>query len=223
MLRYRLPQSWKVLLLCGLAASGGFAQSPDGRFASRDNRYRLDTSDVIEILFTFTPEFNQVVTIQPDGFIALKNIGEIKVGGLTVAEATKELTTQYSATLHNPRITLILKDFSKPSFIIAGDVTKPGKYELHGDVTLMDAIAIAGGFVPGANRSEILLFRRVLPDLAEVKKVNVKRMLNDRELKEDPALRPGDSIYVSRSVVGKIDTFMKISRLGIYFPLPAIP
>jgi polysaccharide biosynthesis/export protein len=217
----------RSLFVCSLLAglclaqgtSTGEAASP-GHFTPREDRYRLRPSDVLDLVFSFTPEYNQTVTIQPDGFVSLKDAGDLKLGGLTSEEATAALTAKYSTTLYDPSITLTLKEFSKPSFIVAGEVTKPGKYELHGDITLTDAIAIAGGFVTGAKQSEVLLFRRVQPDLAEVKKFNVKHMLADGRLKEDPMLRPGDSIYISKSAVGKIDTFMKVSRLGLYFPLP---
>lgn len=161
-----------------------------------------------------------MVTIEPDGFISLKDLGQLKVGGLTLQEATKTITDRYSTTLHDPSITITLKEFSKPSFVIAGEIAKPGKYELHGDVTLTDAIAMAGGFVLGARQSEVLLFRRATSDAVEVKKCNVKHMLSKGQVNEDPILRPGDSIFISKSAVGKLDTFMKVTRLGLYFPVP---
>ncbi len=205
------------LLLTGVCA----AQSqPQVQFSSHENRYRLQSSDVIELLFNFTPEYNQIVTIEPDGFISLKDLGQIKVGGLTLQEATKTITDRYSVTLHEPSITITLKEFSKPSFIIAGEIAKPGKYELHGDITLTDAIAMAGGFVLGARQSEVLLFRRATPGVVEVKKCNVKHMLGKGQVNEDLMLQPGDSIFISKSAVGKLDTFMKVTRLGLYFPVP---
>jgi polysaccharide biosynthesis/export protein len=193
------------------------------QFGSRDESYRIEPSDVIEIFFTFTPEFNQAVTVQPDGFISLRGAGQVKIGGLTIPKATNSVIAAYSATLHAPAITLALKEFSRPTFVIAGYVAKPGKYDLHGDVTLTDAVAIAGGFAMGAKDSSVLLFRRVSRETVEVKKFNVKQMLGKGRLTEDPVLQAGDSIFVSESPIGKVDRFMKIARLGLYFPLPSIP
>jgi polysaccharide biosynthesis/export protein len=192
-------------------------------FNSRDPRYRIEPSDVLEVLFSFTPDFNQAVTVQPDGFISLRGTNQVKVAGLTMVEATKSIEAEYATVLHDPVITLVLKEFSKPSFIIGGEITRPGKYDLHGDLTLTDAVAMAGGFTVGAKSSSVLLFRRVSRDTVEVKKFNVKQMLGKGKLGEDPMLRAGDSIYVSESAVGKIDRFMKISHMGLYFPLPTIP
>ena len=97
----------------------------------------------------------------------------------------------------------------------------PGRFDLRGEVTVSDAIAIAGGFNPGAKSSELLLFRRISREVAEVKRINLKRTIQEGKLEEDIVLQPGDSIYVPKSRVGKIERFMQVSRLGVYFPLPS--
>lgn len=226
----RVPTGWLVTLLCLWPPVADMAQPQLGsdmvektptRFASRNPRYRIQPSDVIEILFRFTPEYNQLVTVQPDGFIPLQSVGEMKVAGMTVGEASQAIVESYSPTLHEPVVTLILKEFTKPFFVVGGEVAKPGKFDLHGDVTLSDSIAMAGGFNPGAKTSEVLLFRRISREMAEVKKINLKRTLEKGRLEEDVVLQPGDSVYVSRSKVAKIDRFMQVTRLGMYFnPLP---
>jgi polysaccharide export outer membrane protein len=199
------------------AAQSESSQELSTRFASRNQRYRIQPNDVIEMSFRFTPEFNQVVTVQPDGFTPLQGAGEVKVAGLTVNEATDAILAKYVHMLHQPVVTLILKEFNKPSFVVGGHVARPGKFDFRGTVSLTDAIAMAGGFSPGARDSQVLLFRRVSSDIAEVKKVNVKRALEKGRLHEDLALQPGDAIYVSTSKLGKVDRFMSIFRMGLYF------
>jgi polysaccharide export outer membrane protein len=191
------------------------------KFASRSPRYRIEPGDVIELFFRFTPEYNQVVTVQPDGFIPLQAGGEMKVSGLTVNEAREAILERYTKTLHEPVVTLILKEFSKPFFVVGGEVARPGRFDLRGDVTMSDAIAIAGGFNLGAKTSEVLLFRRVSREMAEVKRVNLREILEKGMLAEDMVLQPGDSVYVPRSKVGRVERFMNISKLGLYFnPIP---
>ena len=63
----------------------------------------------------------------------------------------------------------------------------------------------------------MLLFRRVSRQWVEVKKINVKQILQQAHMREDILLRTGDSIYISRSKLGKIDRFMEVTRLGLYF------
>jgi polysaccharide export outer membrane protein len=189
-------------------------------FASRTPRYRLQTSDVVEIQFRFTPEFNQTVTVQPDGFVPLQAAGEVKIQDLSLEEATQAIAAKYKGMLHEPAITLALKDFNKPYFVVGGEVTRPGKFDLRGELTLSDAVAMAGGFTPNAKLDQVFLLRRVSPEMAEVKKLSLKNLLAKGKLEEDIRLQPGDGVYVSKSVMGKIDRFMAVTRLGVFFPLP---
>jgi len=206
-----------IAMLCWTA----YAQPPVSGLHSRNERYRLQPSDIMDVAFRFTPEFNQTVTVQPDGFISLEVAGDLKVAGLTLAEARQAILQKCQGTLHDPTVNLTLTEFSKPYFVVNGQVQHPGKFELRGGLTLTDAIAVAGGFNPGARDSEVLLFRRVSPELAEVKKIDLKQILRNGKIQEDVELQPSDSIYVSKSLIGKLERFMAVSKLGMYFnPLP---
>src|ERR1019366_3139567 len=110
--------------------------STDPQLKQRDQRYRLRKSDVIDVKFTFSPEFNQTTTVQPDGYITLDGAGAIQVENKTLAELTESIRQAYSGILHEPVITVSLKDFDKPFFLAAGQIGKPGKYELRSDTTL---------------------------------------------------------------------------------------
>ena len=74
------------------------------------------------------------------------------------------------------------KDFEKPYFVVGGQVGKPGKFDLRGDITLTEAIAMAGGFTDAAKHSQVLLFRRVSDQWTEAKIINVKKMLSSQKL-----------------------------------------
>lgn len=195
------------------------AADPPSQFSSRTPRYRLQSSDVIEIQFKFTPEFTQTVTLQPDGFVPLHIAGEIKLQGMTLEDARAAIAAKYAGILHEPAITLTLKEFNRPYIIVGGEVSKPGKLDLRGDTTLTDAVAMAGGFTADAKQDQVLLFRRVNPETVEVKRINVKDILSKGRFAEDIRLQPGDSIYASKSNLAKFDRFMAVSRLGFFFPL----
>mgnify|MGYP005846224427 CR=1 FL=1 len=210
------------MLLSSPALFGSEVGAPaerTGQFASRNPRYQLQLSDELEITFRFTPEFDQKVAVQPDGFVSLQDVGDLHVRGLTLEEVTKAIAAKYSGILHEPVVSVKLTNFSKPFFIVGGEVAKPGKYDLPDPLTLSDAVAVAGGFTVGARTTEVLLFRRFSEELVEVKRVNVKVAQNG-QIAEDVRLRPGDSIFVPRSKVGKLERFMNVSRIGLYFPVP---
>jgi polysaccharide export outer membrane protein len=178
--------------------------------------YRLTKSDTLEVNFTFSPEFNQSLTIQPDGFVALRGAGQLLAEGLTVAELQQAITQAYSDFLNQPEITVTLKDFDKPYFLASGEVAHPGKYELRGDLTVNEAVAIAGGFSQQAKHSQVVLFRRIALDVAEAHLIDVKKMLNSRDLREDWHLQPGDFIYVPQSRISKIRKFVPASSMNWY-------
>jgi polysaccharide export outer membrane protein len=192
------------------------AGSTDTQFTQRDQRYRLRKSDVIDVKFTFSPEFNQTITVQPDGYITLDAAGAIQVENKTLAELTESIRRAYSGILHEPAITVSLKDFDKPFFLAAGQVGKPGKYELRSDTTLTEAVAIAGGFTDAAKHSQVVLFRRVSSDMVEARVFNVKQMLGSRNLQEDPHLTPGDMLYVPQSNMSKVRRYLPTSTVGAY-------
>jgi polysaccharide export outer membrane protein len=193
--------------------------APNREFNERNPRYQLTRGDVLEITFPRTPEFNQTPTVQPDGFLNLRGAGDIHVLGLTVPEAVEVIKKAYASVLHEPLITVELKDFEKPFFVAFGQIGKPGKYELRGELTLTQAIAISGGFRDSAKHSEVLLLRRYSPALTEVKRVSVKEMLKTGDLHEDPFIKPGDIVYIPKSVMGKIDRFIPNATVGAMVPI----
>jgi polysaccharide biosynthesis/export protein len=191
-------------------------------FLERHPRYRLSTADVINLDFPFSPEFNQTVTVQPDGYVTLREIGEIYVQGKTTPELAEELRGVYGKTLHNPVITVDLKDFQRPYFIAGGQVGKPGRYDLREETTVAEAVNIAGGFLDSAKHSQVLLFRRAPNNMVEVKKLDLKKMLNSADLQEDVYLRPGDMFFVPQNQVSKIKKWMPSYGLSTYFK-PSLP
>ena len=186
--------------------------------AERNPRYLVRESDVLQITFRFTPEFDQTVTIQPDGFVHLLGVGDIYITGKSVPELTGALRKVYGQFLHDPIIDVELKDFEKPYFIANGELGHPGKYELRGNTTVAEAIGIAGGFTEKAKHSEVLLYHRVPGGWDHAKELNVKKMLISKDLTEDIQLRPGDLIYVPKNRLSKIRDF--IPNLGVGLPIP---
>lgn len=179
--------------------------------------YRLRKSDSLEIRFTFSPEFDQEVTVLPDGFVSLKGVGDVNAEGLTVAELRDVVRQAYAATLREPEVNVILKDFEKPFFLAAGQVARPGKYELRSPTTVTEAIAIAGGFNEAARHSQVVVFRRILDGVVETHVLNVKAMLASRNLEEDMELRPGDMLFVPQNRISKIRKFLPASSLSTFF------
>ena len=191
---------------------------PDSHFQQRDRRYKLEAGDSFEVFFELNPEFNQTATVQPDGYITLRGTGDLQVANCTMPELTQVFRSAYSQILHEPRITVVLKDFEKPYFVANGQVGRPGKYDLRGDTTLTQAIAMSGGFLDSAKHSQVLLFRRASEGWFSAQIFNVKKMEKEGNLHEDPHLQPGDMLFVPKNHFSKIKPFLPGYSVGAMVP-----
>lgn len=199
------------------------AADPSGFERWTSGRYRITPSDVIELTFPFVPEFNQVVTVQPDGYVTLRGVGDLRVQSRTLPEFRQLLLDAYANTLREPTVTITLKEFEKPYFVAAGEVKTPGKFDLRGPTTVTQALALAGGTSLSAKSSQVILFRRYGDDLVEVKEIDVKKMFAKKDMSEDYLLRPGDTLFVPRNVISKLQPFIPFASLALFLtPLPYI-
>jgi polysaccharide export outer membrane protein len=209
----------KVVLL--IVCMFGISAAQEPTFKERHPRYRIHAGDVIAFNFSFTPDFNQTLTVQPDGYITLREVGDIQVVDKTTPEVIDAVRSAYAKVLHDPVITIELRDFEKPYFVVGGEVSHPGKFDLRGDTTVVQAVTMAGGLSDRARSSEVLLFRRISKDTVEVKRVDMKRLVAMKDLSEDLHLEAGDMILVPKSNMAKISRFIPVPSLGMYFN-PAI-
>jgi polysaccharide export outer membrane protein len=184
-------------------------------FAVRNPRYILRPGDTLEITFKFTPDFNESVSVQPDGFISLNYGDDMLAAGMDVPHLHAALVKRYSAVLRDPAITVTLKDYEKPYFTATGQVTRPGKYEMRGDTTVMEALAVAGGITEKAKHSQVLVFRRAPNDMVEVKQVNVKKLMAGAKA-EDIHLLPGDMVFVPQTFISKLKPYLPTASMGTY-------
>jgi polysaccharide export outer membrane protein len=191
------------------------------RLQRRNPRYKLQIGDELEINFPLTPEYDQDVTIQPDGFINLQGLDDMHVEGLTTPQLVKALKASYAILLNDPAITVVLTSFENPYFVAAGEFSKPGKYDLKGTTTFLQAVAMAGGIKEGGSHTQVVLFRRASDDWFEVKKLNLKKIAGSQRLGEDLQVMPGDLLYVPRSPLARLDEFISRTSMGPYFdPFP---
>ena len=178
--------------------------------------YRLNRSDVVQVSFTLSPEFDQTLTVQPDGYVFLKDASPVVAQGLTLEELRLAVQRAYAGYLHDPQVAVALKEFEHPYFLAGGEVGHPGKYELRSDTSILEAVQIAGGFTHEAKHSQVVLFRHVNQDLVEARVFNLKEMLKARSLSEAASLRPGDMVFVPQNSISKIEQFLSKPSMSMY-------
>jgi polysaccharide export outer membrane protein len=187
------------------------------QLSSRNPAYRLQCSDVLEIRYLYTPEFNQEVTIRPDGGISIAGIGGLIAAGLTLDRVTTDIVALSKQRLNDPVVTVLLKEFQKPYIFVGGEVMNPGRFELRGDVTAIEAISLAGGFKNSSKHSQVLLLRRIDNDRAETKLLDLKKLIASRKLEEDVDLRSGDMLYVPQNTLSKVEHIVHWGQFGMLY------
>ncbi len=171
-----------VAILLTTVAVAAHGQAPSLGVYGREDRYTLNAGDVLDIQYRYTPEFNQTVTIQPDGYISLEIGGDLKVSGKNVAQVRDLILSKARQRLASPELNVILKEFQKPFVVVAGEVAQPGKIDLRDRMTAIQAVLMAGGFKDSAKSSQVLVFRKLNADTAEVKLLNFKSLTKTSDL-----------------------------------------
>ncbi|HEU5350875.1 MAG TPA: polysaccharide biosynthesis/export family protein [Terracidiphilus sp.] len=184
--------------------------TPEPQLQKRYPRYVIQREDVLLISFPLSPELNQTVTVQPDGYIDLQSAGSVHIQGMTVPAAVKTIKHAYVGILNHPIVNVDLQDFQKPFFTVTGQVGKPGRYELRSDLTVAEAIAVAGGLESTA-KQQVFLFRRTSKSWFKVEKINLKDILKGKHVNEDAILKPGDMVFVPESTFSKFRKYVPYS------------
>jgi polysaccharide biosynthesis/export protein len=191
-------------------------QRPPRLTTITEDRYRLQPGDVFEVQYRYSPEFNQTVTVQPDGYVSLEIGGDLKVAGLTIEQTRAAILRKAATRLQDPVATIGLKEFQRPYVVVAGEVGQPGKIEMRERVTAIQAIMLAGGMKESAKSSQIIVFRKINSDFAEVRVLNLKSIRRTSDLENDLTLQPGDMVFVPRDKISKIERFMRLASVAAF-------
>jgi len=199
-----------VLLQIALVAAA------NGQLHKRE-RYTLRSGDSFELNYRLTPELNQTVTVQPDGYVNLNVVGDMKVDGMAVDEIHDRVLEKASKRLNQPELNITLKEFNKPYVVVAGEVERPGRIDVRENTTAMQAIMLAGGFKASGYDTDVYLFRKINGDSSEIRKLNLHNLQKTGDLERDIMLQPGDMLLVPRNKLEKFARVIKSVNMGMYF------
>ncbi len=186
------------------------------QFATREPRYRLHPGDVLHVTYRYTPEYDATVAVQPDGYAMLPLLGDAKLSGLTLNEVHSRLVSKASERLEDPEILVDLKTFEQPYYIVGGQVVRPGRFEIHGRVTALRAVELAGGFAPSGKETQILLIHPINDIDGQTKLIDLKKVLNKGEVAEDSEIQAGDLLIVPKTRLAKIEPYVRLANAGFY-------
>jgi polysaccharide biosynthesis/export protein len=148
-------------VLAGAAGCGGSTSA-----AAREtrpfapNEYRIGVEDVLEIAVWKEPQLSTTAPVRPDGRITVPVVGEVEAAGKTGKELEALLAQKLAQRIASPTVTVVIKELNSSRVFVLGEVAKPGVYPMRGAMTVVQALAIAGGMTEFADRDEIVILRR---------------------------------------------------------------
>lgn len=192
-----VPDNVPGVPMSSTAPSVGGRATPMGTLASLGADYRIGPNDLMDIEVYGVPDLKRTVRVNSSGQISLALVGNVAVSGMSAQRAEAFISEKYAEKyLQNPQVSVFIKEFTSQRITIEGAVAKPGIYPITGEVTLLRALALAGGGGAYADLTEIMLFR-VGP---EGVKTTQKHNLNKIRAGEvaDPAVLADDVLVIRR-------------------------
>jgi protein involved in polysaccharide export with SLBB domain len=184
--------------------------------------YRLGFGDVIEVKFFNNARFNETVTVRPDGRIVMEKIDEILVAGMTPARLDSLITTRYSEFILNPEVTVFVRQFGGYQVYVLGEVNSPGGYPIQRNMTVVQALAAAGGAKDTAQLHSVLILRPDEGQNINATKLDLADALGGSDAKRAQSAFPiqaQDVIYVPKTFVANVGAFLKQVYDGFFPPV----
>jgi polysaccharide export outer membrane protein len=181
------------------------ANARDAMAGNNENVYRAAPGDGLLVEFYYNEELNRGVLVRPDGFISLPLIDDVKVADLTLAEIRKTLSEKYTGILKTPKVAVSLENLASFKIFVGGEVSNPGVFALSDGITLLRAIAMAGGAKQTAGLGSVLVIRDQGTPQPEYLMVDLKAGTEELLAGNDLQLRPKDMVVVPKSKIAKAD------------------
>lgn len=158
------------------------------------SEFLIGPEDVLDIAVWNNPGMSRTTPVRPDGMISLPLLNDVQAAGLTPMQLRDEIAKRLAEYLPNAEVSVIVREVNHFKVSVLGEVKKPGRYDFKGQATVLDAIAVAGGFNDFAARSRITILRN---DNGASKRipVNYNKIVSSSD-QPDIRLRPGDIVLV---------------------------
>jgi polysaccharide biosynthesis/export protein len=161
-----------------------------------DTTYLIGNDDVLGIDVWKEPEVSKSVPVRSDGKISLPLVGEVQAAGRTPLKLEQDIADKLKNYISEPEVTVIVQQTNSQKFNILGQVNRPGSYPLTNSATVLDAIALAGGFKDFAKRKSIYILRQNVDGMQTRIPFNYKEVIKGEKSAQNVRLQPRDTIVV---------------------------
>jgi len=157
--------------------------------------YRIGAGDVLQLFVWKEPDLSRDITVRFDGKVTVPLLGDVEAAGRTPQQLGEELSRSLGRFLAAPQVTLGVSQANSARFHVLGQVGRPGDFPLARRITVLQALAIAGGFKEFAKTDSIVIIRQD-GDAETALSFNYKRVEGGKDLSQDILIHPGDTILV---------------------------
>jgi protein involved in polysaccharide export with SLBB domain len=171
-----------------------------------DASYEIGSGDNLLIHSFYHPDLKQPVTVRTDGRVSLLLLGDVMAVGKAPQQLAKELSQEYGKYLDNADVTVTITESAGLSVYVGGQVARSAMIPLKGDLTLLQGITQAGGFLATANKAQVLIVRQTEDGLYRTLQADVEEMLHNRA--PEIYLKRHDIVYVPKSAIAQVDQFI---------------
>jgi len=185
------------------------ARSQIHESAVRESSYQIQAGDQLAIDFYMNSEFNDNVTVDPQGKIVLRLVGTLQAAGLTPDQLSGSIDKAYQNELRNPGAVVHIHNMPGRQVYVEGQVAKPGAFPLEPGMTVIQAIALAGGTTNESAPKNTVLIRHDACGQAQGSKIDLAAAVRNPGAGDDVALMSQDVVVVPRSTIANVDLFVK--------------
>jgi polysaccharide biosynthesis/export protein len=174
------------------------AQNTEGATATKahDDSFVIGNDDVLAINVWKEPDISRSIPVRSDGKISLPLVGEVQAAGQTPLKLEQDIAARLKNYIGEPEVTVIVQQINSQKFNILGMVNRPGTYPVTNSATVLDAIALAGGFKDFAKQKSIYILRQN-PDGTQTRlPFNYKEVVKGQNTAQNIKLQPRDTIVV---------------------------
>jgi len=200
------------IVLIGCASTGPLLDNAKLEDTTKVNlrisEFVLGAGDTVEFAVFRQDELKRIVKIDTSGKVMFPLIGDIQVAGKSIFTLRDELKERFSVYLVNPQITVTVTAISSKKFLVLGEVNNPGIFTIDTDLTIIEAIAKAGGMTHAAEENKVIVIRRG-KEKPELISFSFKDVLGKGDVTLDVTLRPGDIVYASTKTIADVARFMQ--------------
>jgi len=180
-----------LLLACATTPT----KTRESESVASSRQYTLGSEDVIEVSVWKEEDLSKVVLIRPDGRISLPLIGDIQAAGLTAEKLAENIKKALRDYVESPTVSVIVQQINSLKIFIQGEVASPGVLELRSNITLLQAISLAGGFTEWAKKDKVAILRRSGDKEIRIP-IDYEKILSGKDPSQNILLKRGDTVIV---------------------------